>query len=45
MINEQVYSATAAGTFTIGNDLTVNRLGYDYGSILGCSRPLSLNVV
>jgi pyridoxine 4-dehydrogenase len=26
--NEQVVSAAAAGTFTIGGDLTVNRLGY-----------------
>jgi hypothetical protein len=28
MINEQVHSAAAAGTLTIGRDLTVNRLGY-----------------
>src|ERR1700743_3780095 len=28
MINEQVNSAAAAGTFAIGDDLTVNRLGY-----------------
>jgi pyridoxine 4-dehydrogenase len=28
MIQEKVLSATAAGTFTFGGDLTVNRLGY-----------------
>ena len=28
MLNEQVHSAAAAGTFTIGGDLRVNRLGY-----------------
>jgi aryl-alcohol dehydrogenase-like predicted oxidoreductase len=35
MINEQVYSAAAAGTFSIGGDLTVNRLGYGAMRITG----------
>src|SRR5271154_7530513 len=35
MINEQVNSAAAAGTFTIGGDLTVNRLGYGAMRITG----------
>ena len=35
MINEQVYSAAAAGTFTIGGDLTVNRLRYGAMRITG----------
>ena len=35
MINEQVHSAAAAGTFTIGGDLTVNRLGYGAMRITG----------
>jgi pyridoxine 4-dehydrogenase len=35
MINEQVHSAAAAGTFTIGADLTVNRLGYGAMRITG----------
>ena len=35
MISEQVHSATAAGTFTIGGDLTVNRLGYGAMRITG----------
>ena len=34
-INEQVHSAAAAGTFTIGGDLTVNRLGYGAMRITG----------
>ena len=35
MIHEQVHSAAAAGTFTIGGDLTVNRLGYGAMRITG----------
>src|SRR5271163_2674187 len=35
MINEQVHTAAAAGTFTIGGDLTVNRLGYGAMRITG----------
>src|SRR5580700_897828 len=35
MINEQAISAAAAGTFTIGGDLTVNRLGYGAMRITG----------
>src|SRR6202453_645957 len=35
IINEQVHSAAAAGTFTIGGDLTVNRLGYGAMRITG----------
>jgi aryl-alcohol dehydrogenase-like predicted oxidoreductase len=35
IINEQVHSAAAAGTFTIGRDLTVNRLGYGAMRITG----------
>ncbi len=35
MLNEQVHSAAAAGTFTIGGDLTVNRLGYGAMRITG----------
>src|ERR1700723_804502 len=35
MINEQVHSAAAAGTCTIGGDLTVNRLGYGAMRITG----------
>src|SRR5580693_4581605 len=35
MINEQVHSAAAAGTFTIGGDLTVNRMGYGAMRITG----------
>ena len=35
MIHEQVYSAAAAGRFTIGGDLTVNRLGYGAMRITG----------
>src|ERR1700743_397639 len=35
MINEQVNSAAAAGTFAIGDDLTVNRLGYGAMRITG----------
>src|SRR6202163_4749227 len=35
MINEQVHSAAAAGTFTIGGDLTINRLGYGAMRITG----------
>jgi pyridoxine 4-dehydrogenase len=35
MINEEVNSAAAAGTFTIGGDLTVNRLGYGAMRITG----------
>src|SRR5580658_3026129 len=35
MINEQVHSAAAAGTFTLGGDLTVNRLGYGAMRITG----------
>jgi pyridoxine 4-dehydrogenase len=27
MVKEQIFSAAAAGTFTIGGDLTVNRMG------------------
>ena len=34
-INEQVHSAAAAGTFTIGGDLTINRLGYGAMRITG----------
>jgi pyridoxine 4-dehydrogenase len=32
---EQILSAAAAGTFTIGNDLTVNRIGYGAMRITG----------
>jgi aryl-alcohol dehydrogenase-like predicted oxidoreductase len=35
MINEQVHFAAAAGTFTIGDDLTVNRIGYEAMRITG----------
>jgi pyridoxine 4-dehydrogenase len=35
MINEQIHSAAAAGTFTIGGDLRVNRLGYGAMRITG----------
>jgi pyridoxine 4-dehydrogenase len=35
MSQEQVLSAAAAGTFTIGGDLTVNRLGYGAMRITG----------
>ena len=35
MLNEQANSAAAAGTFTIGGDLTVNRLGYGAMRITG----------
>ena len=35
MINEEVHSASAAGTLTIGGDLTVNRLGYGAMRITG----------
>ena len=35
MIHEQVHSAAAAGTFTIGGDLRVNRLGYGAMRITG----------
>src|SRR5271154_7116805 len=35
MINEQVHSAAAAGTFKIGGDLRVNRLGYGAMRITG----------
>ena len=35
MLNEQVHSAAAAGTLTIGSDLTVNRLGYGAMRITG----------
>src|ERR1700755_2722707 len=35
MINDQVHSAAAAGTFTIGGDLTVNRMGYGAMRITG----------
>jgi pyridoxine 4-dehydrogenase len=35
MSNTQVLSATAAGTFTIGGDLTVNRMGYGAMRITG----------
>lgn len=35
MINEQTLSAAAAGTFTIGGDLTVNRMGYGAMRITG----------
>jgi len=35
MINEQVHSAAAAGTFSIGGALTVNRLGYGAMRITG----------
>jgi pyridoxine 4-dehydrogenase len=35
MIHEEVHSAAAAGTFTIGGDLTVNRLGYGAMRITG----------
>ena len=35
ILNEQVHSAAAAGTFTIGSDLTVNRLGYGAMRITG----------
>ena len=35
MIHEQVHSAAAAGRFTIGGDLTVNRLGYGAMRITG----------
>src|ERR1700730_13051365 len=35
MIKEQTLSAAAAGTFTIGSDLTVNRMGYGAMRITG----------
>src|SRR6202048_2286069 len=35
MNNQQTLSAAAAGTFTIGGDLTVNRLGYGAMRITG----------
>src|ERR1700722_14341996 len=35
MSNEKKLSASAAGTFTIGGDLTVNRLGYGAMRITG----------
>jgi pyridoxine 4-dehydrogenase len=35
MIKEQTLSAAAAGTFTIGGDLTVNRMGYGAMRITG----------
>jgi pyridoxine 4-dehydrogenase len=35
MIKEQTISAAAAGTFTIGGDLTVNRMGYGAMRITG----------
>jgi pyridoxine 4-dehydrogenase len=35
MINEEVHSASAAGTLPIGGDLTVNRLGYGAMRITG----------
>lgn len=35
MNQEQVLSAAAAGTFTIGGDLIVNRLGYGAMRITG----------
>ena len=35
MNKEQILSATAAGTFTIGGDLTVNRMGYGAMRITG----------
>ena len=35
MNNEQILSAAAAGTFTIGGDLTVNRMGYGAMRITG----------
>jgi len=35
MNKEQILSATAAGTFTIGGDLTVNRMGYGGMRITG----------
>src|SRR3984885_11256053 len=35
MNNQQILSAAAAGTFTIGGDLTVNRLGYGAMRITG----------
>ena len=35
MIQEQTLSAAAAGEFTIGDDLTVNRMGYGAMRITG----------
>ena len=35
MNNQQTLSAAAAGTFTIGGDLTVNRMGYGAMRITG----------
>jgi pyridoxine 4-dehydrogenase len=35
MNKEQIFSAAAAGTFTIGGDLTVNRMGYGAMRITG----------
>ena len=35
MIQEQTLSAAAAGEFTIGGDLTVNRMGYGAMRITG----------
>src|SRR6202453_1038580 len=35
MVKEQILSAAAAGTFTIGGDLTVNRMGYGAMRITG----------
>ena len=35
MNKEQILSAAAAGTFTIGGDLTVNRMGYGAMRITG----------
>jgi len=35
MVKEQIFSAAAAGTFTIGGDLTVNRMGYGAMRITG----------
>ena len=38
MNNQQTLSAAAAGTFTIGGDLTVNRMGYGAMRITGARR-------
>src|SRR6202453_1442070 len=35
MVKEQIFSAAAAGTITIGGDLTVNRMGYGAMRITG----------
>jgi pyridoxine 4-dehydrogenase len=35
MNKEQILSAAAAGTFTLGGDLTVNRMGYGAMRITG----------